>query len=124
MDITNPGAPPKPSALTIIITGNTPLSSVLNCPGPNRYMFYDAPLKELDGNPVYNPALSPMASAPFSSIVGSSWVIPRLAKKKIQNYVKIAHSKGIAVRVTEPIDFPGWIRYVAFFPSSITRTCS
>jgi len=124
VDITNPGAPPKPSALTIIITGDTPLSSVLDCPGPTRYMFYDAPLNELDGNPVYNPALSPMASAPFSSIVGSSWVIPRLAKKKIQNYVKIAHSKGIAVRVTEPIDFPGWIRCVVFLPSSIIRTCS
>jgi len=51
-----------------------------------------------------------MASATFSSLVGSRWVIPNLAKKKILQYVKMAHDKGISVRVTEPIDFPVWIR--------------
>lgn len=75
-------------------------------------MFYDAPLNELDGNPMYTPALSPMASATFSSLVGSRWMVPNLAKKKILRYVQTAHDKGIAVRVTEPIDFPVWIRYV------------
>jgi hypothetical protein len=117
VDITNPNAPPKQSALTIVITGHTPFQAILNRPGPIRYMFYDAPLMELDGNQTYNSTLSPMASAPFSAIVGSKWVIPKLAKKKIQDYVKIAHAKGIAVRVTEPIDFPVWIRCVVVSPS-------
>lgn len=39
--------------------------------------------------------------------------MPRLAEKKIRQYVKIAHDKGIAVRVTKPIEFPVWIRCVA-----------
>lgn len=113
VDTTNPGAQPKQSALTIIITGgNTPPSIVLNPLSPFRYMFYDAPLKQLDDGPTYNPALSPMASATFSSLVGSTWVVPSLAKKRILRYVKMAHDKGIAVRVTEPIDFPTWIRCV------------
>jgi len=103
--------PPSISALTIIITGgDSPPQHILNSPNPIRYMFYDAPLKELDSNPVYTPTLSPIASATFSSLVGSSWVIPSLAKKKILRYVKMAHDKGIAVRVTEPIDFPVWMR--------------
>jgi len=88
------------------------MPSVLNTQGPLRYIFYDAPLKGLDEDPDLDPALSPMASASFSSLVGSRWVIPRLAKKKILEYVGMAHSKGIAVRVTEPIDFPVWIRCV------------
>jgi len=33
-----------------------------------------------------------------------------LAKKKILEYVNIAHEKGMTVRVTQPIDFPLWIR--------------
>ena len=121
MDITNPNAPPKQSALTIIATGNAPLSSVINCPGPNRYIFYDAPLKELDGNHTYNPAISPMASASFSSLVGSRWIVPRLAKERILDYVKTAHNQGIAARVTEPIDFPAWIRCVVVFSLFLER---
>jgi len=110
-DTKTPGAPLRLSALTIVITGvDSVPESVLNPQGPIRYMFYDAPLKELDGNPMYTPDISPMASASFSSLVGSRWVVPRLARKKIKHHVQIAHSKGIAVRVTEPIDFPGWIR--------------
>ena len=101
----------RPSALTIVISGDIPIPS-LGASDPIRYMFFDAPLKELDKNPMFIPTLSPMASATFSSLVGSRWVIPSLAKKKIMHYVKIAHDKGIAVRVTEPIDFPMWIRYV------------
>jgi len=42
-------------------------------------------------------------------------MVPRLAKEKILDYVNIAHGKGIAVRVTEPIDFPVWIRCVVVF---------
>jgi len=86
--------------------------SIMNSQGPLRYIFYDAPLKGLDGDPDFGPAISPMASASFSSLVGSRWVIPKLAKQKILEYVNMAHSKGIAVRVTEPIDFPVWIRCV------------
>jgi len=112
VDTTNPGSPPRTSALTIVVTGNIPMPSVMNNQGPLRYIFYDAPLKELDGDPEFDPTVSPMASASFSSLVGSRWVIPRLAKKKILEYVNMAHSKGIAVRVTEPIDFPVWIRCV------------
>jgi len=108
VDTTNPEAPPRQSALTIIATGNTPLSSVLNSSNPIRYIFYDAPLKEL--NQTFTPAISPMASTSFSSLVGSRWVVPRLAKKKILEYVNIAHEKGMTVRVTQPIDFPLWIR--------------
>lgn len=70
---------------------------------------------QLDGNNMYTPALSPMASASFSDVVGSSWVVPRFAVDKIRDYVEIAHNKGITVRVTQPIDFPVWIRCVAVF---------
>lgn len=116
VDTTNPGSQPKQSALTIVVTGNVPLPSILNSQGTLRYIFYDAPLKGLDGNQDFDPAISPMASASFSSLVGSRWVIPKLAKQKILEYVNLAHSKGIAVRVTEPIDFPVWIRYVVLPP--------
>ncbi|KAF9653363.1 hypothetical protein BDM02DRAFT_3087593, partial [Thelephora ganbajun] len=110
VNATNPEAPLKPSALTIITTGNTRLSSILDSPNPIRYIFYDAPLMELGENSTFTPVLSPMASATFSSLVGARWVIPRLAVKRIHKYVKIAHRKGITVRVTKPIDFPAWIR--------------
>jgi hypothetical protein len=120
----DPGAPPKQSALTIIATGEVQISSILNSPSPTRYIFYDAPLKELDENSTFTPALSPMASASFSSTVGARWVIPKLAREKILYYVNMAHAKGIAVRITNPIDFPVWIRYVVvsfpcFLPSTI-----
>lgn len=117
MDTTDPDARIKQSALTIIATGNVPLPGILNPRGPTRYIFYDAPLKELGGGQNYTPAISPMASAPFSDIVGPRWVIPKLAEKKILEYVKPAHAMGIAVRLTEPIDFPVWIRcvVVSFF---------
>jgi len=110
VDTTDPGAQPKLSALTIFVTGDVPLPCFLDSPNPKRYIFYDAPLMELDGNDMYTPALSPMASASFSDVVGSSWVIPRYAAKKIQKYVDVAHDKGITARVTNPIDFPVWIR--------------
>jgi len=110
VDTINPGGPPKRSALTIITTGNTPMPSTPGSSNPIRYMFYDAPLEELDENPIFTPDVSPMASASFSSLVGARWVIPRLAKERIQHYVKIAHDKKIAVRITKPIDFPTWIR--------------
>jgi len=112
VDATNPRAPPRQSALTIVVTGDVPVSKLLDSPGPLRYMFYDAPLQDLDSNPAFTPALSPMASAPFSSIVGSRWVIPKLAEKRIREYVKIAHARGIAVRITKPIDFPVWLRNI------------
>lgn len=108
-----PGEQLRQSALTIVITGvDGPPPSIVNPPGSTRYMFFDAPLQELDNNPMYAPSLSPMASATFSSLVGPSWVIPKVAKKKLLRHIKIAHQKGIAVRVTEPIDFPVWIRNV------------
>jgi len=110
VDTRGPDAPLKLSALTIFVTGNIPLSCILGSPNSTRYIFYDAPLMELAGNDMYTPALSPMASATFSDIVGSRWVIPRYAVEKIQEYVNIAHNKGITVRVTQPIDFPMWIR--------------
>jgi len=110
VDTTTPGAQLKQSALTIVVTGNVLLRDVLNTAGPLRYIFYDAPLKGLDQDQDFNPSVSPMASASFSSIVGSRWVIPKLARQKILEYVNIAHSKGIAVRITELIDFPVWIR--------------
>ena len=118
VDTTNPTASLNHSALTIIVTGDPrdpPPPRILYPLGPIRYMFYDAPLMELSEDSVYTPAISPMASVPFSSLVGSSWVIPKLAKRKILRHVKMAHDKGIAVRVTEPIDFPKWIRCVVTF---------
>lgn len=110
VDTRDPRPQPKLSALTILVTGNVPLSCFLDSPNPTRHIFYDAPLKELAGNNVYTPALSPMASASFSDVVGSSWIIPRFAAKKIRDHVGNAHDKGITVRVTQPIDFPVWIR--------------
>jgi len=111
VDTTNPRAQPRESALTVVITGTYPIPTIPNSQN-RRYMFYDAPLKELDQNPLYTPEVSPMASATFSSIVGARWVIPRLARGRILHYVRIAHDKGIAVRITEPIDFPVWLRCV------------
>jgi len=109
VNTTNPRAQPRESALTVVITGTYPIPTIPNSQN-RRYMFYDAPLKELDQNPLYTPEVSPMASATFSSIVGARWVIPRLARGRILHYVRIAHDKGIAVRITEPIDFPVWLR--------------
>lgn len=112
VNTTNPQAPPKQSALTIIVNGNVQIPTSLDSPNPLRYIFYDAPLKELGENPIYTPALSPMASASFSSIVGARWIVPKLAKEKIVEYVVKAHARGIAVRITNPIDFPAWVRCV------------
>jgi len=110
VDTTNPRASLRQSALTIIATGNVQISDILNSPNPIRYIFYDAPLMELDGNSTFIPIVSPMASAPFSSIVGSRWVIPRLAEKRILKYVRNAHENNLTARITKPIDFPVWLR--------------
>ena len=122
LDTRDPGASLNQSALTIIMTGCIEPSDTFDPQSPVQYMFVDAPLQQLDGNEGGGP-LSPlsntlMASATFSSLVGSRWVIPRLAKKKIVQYVELAHSKGIAVRVTEPIDFPVWLRCAVPPPNS------
>ena len=141
-DATNLTAPLNQSALTVIVTGNIQVSSILGPPPPNpqnppppptlpglpsppnpiRYVFFDAPLMKLGDNPMLTPSVSPMASAPFSSVVGSRWVIPKLARKRILEYVGMAHGRGIAVRITKPIDFPMWLRYLLFPPPKRERT--
>lgn len=102
-------------ALTIIVTGNVPVSSVITG-DPNdhiRYIFFDAPLKELDDpNVNYTITLSPIAAASWSSTIGARWLVPSLARNKIQYYVEQAHSRGIQARFWETPSFPSWVRLV------------
>ncbi|KZT21016.1 hypothetical protein NEOLEDRAFT_1121820 [Neolentinus lepideus HHB14362 ss-1] len=108
-----------PSVITVIGTGNTPLSSVLalgDDDGRRRDIFLDAPLlglasgKDSEAANVYTPSVSPLASANLQEVVGWSWVTPWVAKKRIRTFVDAAHKKGIQARFWNTPNFPIWFR--------------
>lgn len=102
-------SPPTYSLLTVIGTGNTPLSSVqaLN----PRDIFFDAPLGDIASS-VYQPSLSPIASGSFSKLIGASWLPGGKGKSKINSLVQTAHAKGIMTRFWSTPSIPTWARCV------------
>ncbi|RPB29928.1 hypothetical protein L211DRAFT_775458 [Terfezia boudieri ATCC MYA-4762] len=98
--------------LTMVLTGNTPFSEVSLPPTSSsdyaRHAFYDAPLLSLsDPDSPYNTTNSLMSTAQFSSIVGrvSAGEMSEAQKEKLRRVVKIAHDRGIGVRLW---DTPSW----------------
>ncbi|EPE29615.1 PLC-like phosphodiesterase [Glarea lozoyensis ATCC 20868] len=92
--------------VTVIGTGNTPLSLVQ--PVTTRDYFWDAPIPTLNSTFSNITALvSPIASTSFTQtigpVLGTSLNETQLLKLRAQ--VKVAHEKGIKVRYW---DQPGW----------------
>lgn len=104
------------SSITAIASGTTLLSSITSNTDQIRYIFFDAPLKDLQ-NGEYNNTISPMASASWDSTIGSRWLVPSLARKKIREYVITAHSKSITTRFYKTPDIPRWARLVQMLPT-------
>jgi hypothetical protein len=91
---------PAAGLLTVVGTGNTPLSSVraLGQPGaPPRDLFLDAALDALPADA--SPALCPLASAHFVQALGlrNLWA-PWLARRRVRALVAGAHARGVPAR--------------------------
>jgi len=94
------------NAVTVIGTGNTPLSQVQ--PVTPRYYFYDAPIRTLNSTfsnitSLVSPIASTSFEANFGPVPGTSLNSTQLALLRAQ--VATAHSKGIMLRYW---DQPGW----------------
>ncbi|KAH8826723.1 hypothetical protein DL96DRAFT_1211087 [Flagelloscypha sp. PMI_526] len=100
-------SPPQYSQLTIIATGNAPLS-MIQALNP-RDIFYDAPLDDI-GNNAYQPSLSPIANGAFKKLIGASWLPGGKGKGKIANLIQQAHAKGIQTRFWGTPTIPVWAR--------------
>jgi len=99
--------------VTVIAAGNVPVSKVVDGDpdDPIRYIFFDAPLDNIDDpNVNYTTTLSPIAAAPWGSTIGLRWLIPSLARKKIKYYVDQAHARGIQARFFDTPSIPKWAR--------------
>ncbi|TFK48501.1 hypothetical protein OE88DRAFT_534268 [Heliocybe sulcata] len=108
-----------PSVITVVGTGNTPLSSVVglgNGSARRRDIFLDAPLLDLastsDGGfaKAYTPSVSPLASANMQDVVGWTWLAPWVARRRLRRLVDAAHKKGIQARLWNTPNFPVWLR--------------
>jgi len=104
---TSSNSPPTYSLLTVIGTGNTPLSAVQSL--SSRDIFFDAPLSDI-GNEAYTPALSPVASGDFKELVGTSWLVGSKGRKRVSGLVEEAHQKGIMTRFWSTPALPIWAR--------------
>ncbi|KAF5356011.1 hypothetical protein D9756_003833 [Leucocoprinus leucothites] len=98
----------KPSTVTVVGTGNTPLDSVLALE-PRDY-FFDAPLTGLGRNPAnatWSRNISPIASTDYEVAVGWDGIndITDAQRQTIGNLINTAHSLGIKARFW---DTPGW----------------
>ncbi|KAL8787547.1 MAG: hypothetical protein Q9195_007719 [Heterodermia aff. obscurata] len=94
------------AAVTVIGTGNTPLSQVQSV--AERYYFYDAPIPTLSTTfsnitSLVSPIASTDFAANFGSVNGTSLNDTQLALLRSQ--VETAHGKGIKLRYW---DQPGW----------------
>ena len=94
------------AAVTVIGTGNTPLSQVQSV--AERYYFYDAPIPTLSTTfSNITSLVSPIASTRFATnfgpVNGTSLNDTQLAL--LRNQVETAHGKGIKMRYW---DQPGW----------------
>jgi hypothetical protein len=110
--LSSDGTKVVPSAITVIGTGNTPLSRVQllghNATHP-RDVFFDAPLHAL--TPEHNSTISPLASTDFAVTVGSTWMIPVWGRSRIRSLVQGAREKGIQSRFWNSPIAPRWARY-------------
>ncbi|KXN89950.1 Altered inheritance of mitochondria protein 6 [Leucoagaricus sp. SymC.cos] len=98
----------KPSAVTVVGTGNTPLESVLAL--EPRDFFFDAPLTGLGTNSVnvtWSPKIAPIASTDYEVAVGWDGIndIMDAQRQTIKDLVNTAHGFGIKARFW---DTPGW----------------
>ncbi|EPQ56206.1 hypothetical protein GLOTRDRAFT_40068 [Gloeophyllum trabeum ATCC 11539] len=110
----------SPSVVTVIGTGNTLLSSVLelgNNSARRRDIFLDAQLLDLVSPnaalralDAYKPSVSPLASANLQDVVGWSWVVPWVARRRVRTLVNAAHEKGVQVRFWNTPSSPVWFR--------------
>ena len=91
------------SAITVIGTGNSPLSLVKNL-DPRDY-FFDGPLADLTGD--FKSSLSPIASTDYEVAVGWNGfgTIPGDKLAKLKELTDRAHSLGIQARLWGT---PGW----------------
>lgn len=98
------GSTIKPGPVTIIGTGSSPLSLI--APVNLRDYFFDGPLLNLEAQNITR-AISPIASAAFSSAIGQihGTGLNATQKKTLEKHVKDAHDKGISVRYW---DLPSW----------------
>ncbi|KAJ7181756.1 hypothetical protein C8R43DRAFT_280227 [Mycena crocata] len=92
-----------PSAITVVGTGNTPLTGVQSL--SPRDLFFDAPLTGL--NATFDITLSPLASTDYEVAVGWSGIgnISKTQLSVVQKLVADAHALGIRARFW---DTPGW----------------
>ncbi|KAL8722272.1 MAG: hypothetical protein Q9225_001219 [Loekoesia sp. 1 TL-2023] len=101
-----------PGVLTIVGTGNTPFSAILNpfttnsLSTMNRDIFFDAPLSCL--SPQYNESNSFYASAPLSSSVGKVWFGALNWKQLdvVDEHTRKAADLGLRARYWETTSWP------------------
>jgi hypothetical protein len=97
-----------PSAVTVVGTGNSPLTQV-KALSPRDY-FFDAPLAQLNNASfatTWDVTLSPIASTDYEVVVGWSGIgeISEGQKANLTQLIGDAHSRGIGARFW---DTPGW----------------
>ena len=93
--------------ITVIGTGNTPLSQIQNLSAGRDY-FYDAPLPLLDSTFANITRLvSPIASTNFQRQFGvvNGTALNATQVARLREQVRVAHGKGIGVRYW---DLPAW----------------
>ena len=94
------------AAVTVIGTGNTPLSQVQSV--AERYYFYDAPIPTLSTTfSNITSLVSPIASTDFAANFGSvnGTLLNDTQLALLRSQVETAHGKGIKLRYW---DQPGW----------------
>ncbi|KAG6820107.1 hypothetical protein H0H93_005254 [Arthromyces matolae] len=103
---TSSGGILRTAAVTVVGTGNTPLTGILAL--EPRDVFFDAPLNELtSSNVTWNASVAPIASVDYESVVGWDGIqdISNAQRSTIVNLVQTAHGFGIKARLW---DTPGW----------------
>lgn len=91
----------KRGAVTISASGSAPFDRISSGDGvPNRDVFYDAPLANLDGAD-YNRQNSYTASADFEDVVSSDGNISSDELTKLRSHVSKAHARGLVARYCE-----------------------
>ncbi|KAJ7596410.1 hypothetical protein C8J56DRAFT_287417 [Mycena floridula] len=92
------------SAITVVGTGNTPLTSV-QAMSP-RTIFFDAPLNDLASGK-YTSDVAPLASADFGATIGWIGILPisSSGRATIKQWFGDAHSRGIKARFWDTPDY-------------------
>lgn len=100
-----------PGAVTVIGTGNTRLSDVLNQSAEVRDFFLDAPLAGDWPDEITGPEVSPVASTDFAAVFGDvkGAAVPALNETQLatlRKQVDAVHAKGIAARYWDTPGYP------------------